>query len=63
MNKIDYLILSELERDASLSFVDIAKKVGATPCTVKRRFEKMKKEGIIFGCRVSIDLREIGLSG
>ena len=37
VNKIDYLILSELERDAALSFVDIAKKVGATPCTVKRR--------------------------
>ena len=47
MNKIDYLILGELERDAALSFVDIAKKVGATPCTVKRRYEKMKKAGII----------------
>ena len=63
MNKIDYLILGELERDAALSFVDIAKKVGATPCTVKRRYEKMKKEGIIFGCRVSLDLGRLGYQG
>ncbi len=63
MNRLDYLILSELERDATLSFVDIAKKVGATPCTVKRRYEKMKKEGIIFGCIVSIDLGRLGYQG
>jgi Lrp/AsnC family transcriptional regulator, leucine-responsive regulatory protein len=62
-NKIDYLILSELERDAALSFVDVAKKVGATPCTVKRRYEKMKKEGIIFGCVVSLDLGRLGYQG
>ena len=63
MNKLDYLILSELERDATLSFVDIAKKVDATACTVKRRYEKMKKEGIIFGCSVSIDLGKLGYQG
>jgi DNA-binding Lrp family transcriptional regulator len=63
LNKLDYLILTELERDATLSFVDIAKKVGATACTVKRRYEKMKKEGIIFGCSVSIDLGKLGYQG
>lgn len=45
MDKIDYLILSELLKDASLSFVEIAEKVGTTPYTVRRRYEKMKKEG------------------
>jgi DNA-binding Lrp family transcriptional regulator len=63
MNKIDYLILSELEKDAARSFVDIAKKVGATPCTVKRRYEKMKKDGIIFGCTISINLGRLGYQG
>jgi Lrp/AsnC family transcriptional regulator, leucine-responsive regulatory protein len=62
-DKTDYLILSELERNAALSFVDIAKNVGATPCTVKRRYEKMKKEGIIFGCIVSINLGRLGYHG
>jgi Lrp/AsnC family leucine-responsive transcriptional regulator len=63
MDKIDYLILSELERDASLSFVDVAKKVGATPCTIKRRYEKLKKDGVIFGCTVSLDLSKLGYQG
>jgi DNA-binding Lrp family transcriptional regulator len=63
MNKLDYLILSELERDAACSFVDIAKKVGATPSTVKRRYEKMKKDGIIFGSTISINLGRLGYQG
>jgi DNA-binding Lrp family transcriptional regulator len=63
VDKIDYLILSELERDASLSFVDVAKKVGATPCTIKRRYEKLKKDGVIFGCTVSLDLSKLGYQG
>jgi DNA-binding Lrp family transcriptional regulator len=62
-NKLDYLILGELERDAALSFVDIAKKVGTHSCTVRRRYEKMKKEGIIFGCIVSINLSRLGFHG
>jgi Lrp/AsnC family leucine-responsive transcriptional regulator len=62
-DKLDYLILNELEKDAALSFVDIAKKISSTPCTVKRRYEKMKKEGIIFGCIVSINLGKLGYQG
>ena len=60
---MDYLILSELEIDVSLSFVDIAKNIGATPCTVKRRYENMKKEGIIFGCSASIHSDALGYQG
>ncbi len=63
VDKLDYLVLSELERDASLSFVAIAKKVGSTPCTVKRRYEKFRREGIIFGCIVSLNLSKLGFCG
>lgn len=63
MDKLDYLILSELYKDASLSFVDIADKVGTTPYTVRRRFEKLKKEGIISKTVVSIDLSKLGYQG
>jgi Lrp/AsnC family transcriptional regulator, regulator for asnA, asnC and gidA len=63
MDKIDYLILSELLKDASLSFVEIAEKVGTTPYTVRRRYEKMKKEGVIHRCIVSIDLSKLGYQG
>lgn len=63
MDKLDYLILSELYKDASLSFVDIADKVGTTPYTVRRRFEKLKKESIISKTVVSIDLSKLGYQG
>jgi DNA-binding Lrp family transcriptional regulator len=63
LDKLDYLILSEFEKDASSSFVDIAKCIGSTPYTVRRRYEKMKKEGIIFRSIVTIDLEKLGYQG
>lgn len=63
MDKLDYLILSELFKDASLSFVEIAKNVGISPYTVRRRFERMKKEKVIRSCVVSIDLTKLGYQG
>jgi Lrp/AsnC family leucine-responsive transcriptional regulator len=63
MDKLDYLILSELCKDAQLSFVTIAKKHGITPYTVRKRYERMKKEGIIQKSIVSIDLSKLGYQG
>jgi DNA-binding Lrp family transcriptional regulator len=63
MDKTDYQILSELMIDSTLSFVKIAKKIETSPFTVRRRYEKMKKEGIIFSHIVSIDLSKIGYQG
>jgi DNA-binding Lrp family transcriptional regulator len=63
MDKIDYQILSELMLDSTLSFVKIANKIGISPFTIRRRYEKMKKEGTIFNHIVSIDLSKIGYQG
>ena len=63
MEKLDLLILSELVKDSQMSFTKIAKKVGASPYTVRRRYERMKKEGIIRRCLVSIDLSKLGYQG
>jgi DNA-binding Lrp family transcriptional regulator len=63
MDKIDYQILSELLLDSTLSFVKIANRIGISPYTVRRRYEKMKREGIIFSHIVSIDLSKIGYQG
>ena len=63
MDPLDYRILSELLIDASLSFVEIAKKVNTTPYTVRRRFERLKKEGVIQKCIVTIDLSKLGYQG
>jgi|WetSurMetagenome_2_1015567.scaffolds.fasta_scaffold62372_1 DNA-binding Lrp family transcriptional regulator len=63
MDKLDYLILAEIHKDGAISFVDIAKKVSSTPITVKRRYDKMKKNGTIYGCRISLDLGRVGYQG
>jgi Lrp/AsnC family leucine-responsive transcriptional regulator len=63
MDSLDYLIISELLKDGSLSFVEIAEKVHTTPYTVRRRYEKLKKEGVIQRCIASIDLSKLGYQG
>ena len=63
LDKLDYLVLSELLKDGTLSFVEIAKNIGSTPYTVRRRYEKMKKDGLIFRCTASIDLSKLGYQG
>jgi Lrp/AsnC family leucine-responsive transcriptional regulator len=63
MDKLDYLIVAELHKDGSMSFVDIAKNVNSTPCTVRRRYEKMKEAGKIFRCIVSLNLSRLGYQG
>jgi|GEM_PF-658418 Transcriptional regulators len=63
LDKLDYLVLNELLKDGTLSFVEIAKNVGSTPYTVRRRYEKMKKDGLIFRCTVSINLSKLGYEG
>lgn len=61
--KLDLLILSELEKDAQISFAKIARKLNTSPRTVRMRYEKMKKEGKIYGSVVSIDLSKLGYQG
>ena len=63
MDKIDYLILGELLLDAQLSFLQIAKKLKISSFTVKSRYDKMVKEGIIRRAIINIDLSKLGYQG
>jgi Lrp/AsnC family transcriptional regulator, regulator for asnA, asnC and gidA len=63
MDKLDYLIVAELHKDGSMSYVDIAKNVGSTPNKVRRRYERMKKDGIIFKSASIVDLARLGYQG
>jgi Lrp/AsnC family transcriptional regulator, regulator for asnA, asnC and gidA len=63
MDKIDYLILSELLLDAQMSFLQIAKKLNVSSFTVKSRYDKMVNEGIIRRTIVNIDLSKLGYQG
>ena len=63
MDKLDYLIIAELHKDSAMSFVDIAKNVNSTPNKVRRRYERMKKDGVIFRSAALIDLSHLGYQG
>ncbi len=63
MDEINLLILRELIRDAQTPFLRIAKKLGVSPETVRQRYRKMKEDGTIKHCSISIDLSRIGYQG
>ncbi|XHH09428.1 MAG: Lrp/AsnC family transcriptional regulator [Candidatus Bathyarchaeia archaeon] len=63
MDELDYLILSEILLDAQESFLQIANKLDVSSFTVKSRYNKMVKEGIIRKSIISIDLARLGYQG
>jgi Lrp/AsnC family leucine-responsive transcriptional regulator len=63
MDELDYLILSELLVDSQLSFLQVAKKLQVSSFTVKSRYEKMVKDGIIRRAIINIDLSKLGYQG
>jgi len=63
MDEIDLRIVEELMIDAQIPFRRIALKLGISPETVRKRYERMKREGQILLCSVSIDFSKIGYDG
>jgi len=62
LDKIDFTILEMLTKDARTSFREIARRLQVSPDTISKRFEKLKKEGVIVDSTVIIDPRKIGYS-
>ncbi len=63
MDKMDYLILSELLKNAQISLLKIAIKLDISPLTVRKRYEKMINEGVIRKSVITIDLSKLGYEG
>ena len=63
MDRIDRDVLRELRKNPTKPFLRIAKEIGIASLTVQKRYEKMKKAGIIFGPYSIIDLSKIGYQG
>ncbi|MDD5735229.1 MAG: Lrp/AsnC family transcriptional regulator [Methanothrix soehngenii] len=63
MKEIDRYIMNELINDAQIPFRRIALKLGVSPETVRKRYEKMKTEGRINQCMISVNLEKIGYNG
>jgi len=63
MDAVDVQILTELMADAQTPFSRVAKKIGVSHETVRKRYEKMKKEGTIKQCTVLVDGHKLGDEG
>jgi DNA-binding Lrp family transcriptional regulator len=59
----DTQILIELMTNGQMPFSKISQKIGVSRETVRKRFEKMKKEGVIEKITILIDGHKIGVQG
>ena len=61
LDKVDRNILRELQRDASQSLDEIARKVGASKTPVWNRIRKLRESGLIKAQTVVLDAEKLGL--
>jgi DNA-binding Lrp family transcriptional regulator len=60
LDKIDHLILSALLSDGRASFSAIARDSGLTDVAIKKRFESLKKRGILSGVSIDLNYKVLG---
>lgn len=61
IDDLDRKILRELQRDASQSLDDVARKVGSSKTPVWNRIRKMRESGVIGRHTVVLDAEKLGL--
>ncbi|NLZ49169.1 MAG: Lrp/AsnC family transcriptional regulator [Clostridiales bacterium] len=62
IDKIDVLILKELQKDSRLSIRELSKRINLSPPSVSERVRKLEDYGIIEGYSIKINKKKIGLS-
>lgn len=60
LDRLDLLILQHLMEDASITYVDLSKKLFVSAGTVHVRVKKMQEMGIATGTRMAIDTKALG---
>lgn len=60
LDRIDRAILRQLQRDASISNVALARKVHLSPAACLRRVERLKRDGLIRKVVALLDARALG---
>lgn len=62
MDKLDWKIIAELERDGRQSYADLGEQVGLSKSTCWSRVKNLEKSGVIEGYAARIDPLAIGLA-
>ena len=60
LDKFDYLILNELQRDCTISTVELAERVGLSQSPCWRRIQRLKAEGLIKHNVAVLDKSKLG---
>lgn len=60
IDAIDRRILSELRRDARISWVDLGDRASLSPSACQRRVQALMQAGVITGYSASVDPRALG---
>ncbi len=63
MDAVDVQILTELMADAQIPFSRIGKNIGVSHETVRKKYERMKRDGIIKQSSILIDGHKLGDEG
>jgi Lrp/AsnC family leucine-responsive transcriptional regulator len=61
LDAIDRRIVTELQRNARLSNIELAEKIGLSPSPCLRRVKRLERDGYIDGYRASLTRSRIGL--
>ena len=61
LDKISWKILTELQKDARLTYAELGRRVGLTTPAVIERVRKLEDAKIITGYRIEIDTAKVGL--
>ncbi|MCP9198379.1 Lrp/AsnC family transcriptional regulator [Gramella sp. GC03-9] len=60
MDKINWAILEELQKNARVSFTEIGRKIGLTSPAVAERVKKMEDAGVIKGYQTKLSHQKMG---
>jgi len=61
LDKINWKILAELQRDARVTYAELGRRVGLTTPAVIERVRKLEDAAIITGYRIEIDTAKVGM--
>ncbi len=61
LDKFDWAILNELQRDGRLTNAELAQRVGLSAAPCWRRVRALEESGVIKGYRAEIDRQKVGL--
>jgi Lrp/AsnC family transcriptional regulator, leucine-responsive regulatory protein len=62
IDKIDKIILSQLQRQGNMALADLAEKAGLSASSCHRRVKLLEKRGVITGYMAALDRKALGLA-